>query len=688
MPVIAATHLHARNTGTSATFSAVFAAIGFVVVASCIGWAYLWPRWQNRHPRPSSTRFNCIGGAAKYSTPPRYAPRFPAHPAVRGLRKCPSQGVPLYNPRTETPFPNSPQTGESVSLADLSSRASTEHSRTSRWNKGGSDYALPIPPPIPRLLRSGHIFSSLDGEILEIPPSVARPAGRAPSLSRQLTRFPMPSSTTKKRFDTLAHPNLLFEKIDKLNVEHDSLRPNGSPNKVQMSNRPAAAANSKENAPVTLPAKRYGDSRKNTITKAAKDIHSEVGDISEIDNAMSDDSGIGFLQDAHEDIWKKTYLQPPEPVQTVRARMPVADIRHRYDRALNWAKPVPPRKISLSKHLTSSLDPLVNSASTSSDRPDLTTPPTSPPPPTNTPVLLPTPLQLRRAAVRSSAISPTPGQDHSATNSLLKSTTLKSVDEKLTASTRDLKDNAGVQSIKINVTRSKTTSKVGTRPRPIHINTARANSLHRAIFEFRAAEPASATGTLSTARPPTALRTVWKASSVYSRDTSGRSILRSPVVTPRLGEHVEREVPLSHPSPKRATSMEMLRSKIDEWNLHTGYLDGPRTSTTSDQRPLSYAGLPNPDSHHNYSHGHPDSPLPLSIRRNLTSKIVETSLNVPPPVICMGRPSDDVFRDTDGGNGCGRVLKRVLDMEMANSTDTIDLAMYSGRTAPGGAEWI
>ena len=532
------------------------------------------------------------------------------------------------------------------------------------------------------------MFSSPDGEILEIPPPVARPAGRAPSLSRQLARFPMPSSTSKKRFDTLAHPNLLFEKIDKLDGEHDSMKPSVYPSNAQINERPAAAAKSLEDAPATLPAKRYGDSRKNTITKTAKDIQSEVGDISEIDTAMSDDSGIGFLQDAHEDVWGKTDRRPLEPVQKVRARMPVAEIRHRYDRALNWAKPVPPRKMSLGKHLTSSLEPLANSASASSDHPDLTTPPTSPPPPTNTPVLLPTPLRLLRAAVRSSAISPTPGQDCSATNSLLKGTTLKPVDEKLTESTWDLKGKAGVQSNKSNMVRSKTTSKVGTRPRPIHINTARANSLHRALDDFGAAEPVSATGTLSTARPPTALRTVWKASSVYSRDTSGMSIRRSPKITPRLGEHIVTAAPLSHPSPKRATSMEMLRSKIDEWNLHTGYLDGPRTSTTSDQRPLSYTGQPNPVSHRHYSRKHPDSPLPLSIRRNFTSKTVDASLPVPPPAICIGRPSDDVFRDTDGGNGSGRVLKRVLDMEMANSTETIDLTKYTSRTAPGGAEWI
>jgi hypothetical protein len=48
---------------------------------------------------------------------------------------------------------------------------------------------------------------------------VARWAGRPPPQTKQLTLFPTPASKSSKRFDTLAHPILLFEKLDKLDPQ-------------------------------------------------------------------------------------------------------------------------------------------------------------------------------------------------------------------------------------------------------------------------------------------------------------------------------------------------------------------------------------------------------------------------------------------------------------------------------------
>jgi hypothetical protein len=59
---------------------------------------------------------------------------------------------------------------------------------------------------------------------------------------------------------------------------------------------------------------------------------------------------------------------------------------------------------------------------------------------------------------------------------------------------------------------------------------------------------------------------------------------------------------------------------------------------------------------------------------------------MPIPKIYIGRASDDVFGDGGSTQNSGRVLKRVLDMEMASTESNV--SRYRGRTAPGGAEWI
>jgi hypothetical protein len=57
------------------------------------------------------------------------------------------------------------------------------------------------------------------------------------------------------------------------------------------------------------------------------------------------------------------------------------------------------------------------------------------------------------------------------------------------------------------------------------------------------------------------------------------------------------------------------------------------------------------------------------------------------PKIIVGRPSDDIFRDPSPKPESGRVLRRVLDMEVAASMAT--LKRYPSRgSAPGGADWI
>ena len=147
--------------------------------------------------------------------------------------------------------------------------------------------------------------------------------------------------------------------------------------------------------------------------------------------------------------------------------------------------------------------------------------------------------------------------------------------------------------------------------------------------------------------------------------------MRSPKIG-QLPEHI----------PQRASSVDLIRAKIDMWNLHTDNLDMPCSPATTANRPISDLGPRSPI----YCH------IPESCRREISSTRTQGSdmttfgLTLHAPRVFIGRPSDDVFEDMEDTRASCHVLKRVPGMEMVNSES--DLSKYIGKTAPGGAEWI
>ena len=119
-------HQQLEGRGTDVTgrnFSIIFGIIAFLVVAICLVWGVLWPRYRKKHAaRASPTRYNTTdqyATAASLTGSPR---TFPSHPAVRReFRKQPSGNLRQYDPHTQTPFANTPPTGETMSLSSLKS---------------------------------------------------------------------------------------------------------------------------------------------------------------------------------------------------------------------------------------------------------------------------------------------------------------------------------------------------------------------------------------------------------------------------------------------------------------------------------------------------------------------------------------------------------------------------------------
>jgi hypothetical protein len=621
-----------RDSGTGKAISIVFAVISFFVVVACIPWGYFIPKWRYRCGRPSWTRFNCICGAAKYrlSTPPkapRYVPRFPSHPGVRCLQKDCS--LPIYDPRTETPFPNSPRTSEIVNLRSLTSTPAIKPKIPPAFKRPTHDYELPKTPSTLSQLALTDSLGDHDVEEVDEPQPgrlmmapVARSARRPPSLTKQLALFPSPASKSSKRFDTLAHPILSFEKLDKLD-------PRKAP--------PVSTASCLSGSTFAPKSKRHGNSR-NCMPQTAANVESELGEIDGAEVAS---------RWAHEQSNTEDIIEPPvalpRPIHKSKLKMPVPNILDRYDRYAARGKFLAPRNASLRRRLTPSTEPLNTGASVNSNFIGLTMPPTSPPPATNDTILIPTPLRMRRAAARAAAASPTPLQasvGHTSPSERPRALSPGKFAplslQKSLKSKRYFRKSIGFYHCKSAV---RTAVAI---PKQTHIN-----------------------------------RGSWRGSSVYSRDMKGVSILQGPTCTPVISDESGTSLPPDELTLWHANSTDLARSKIDDWNLHTGDLH-LSISPVAD-RPRSDVGPRSPPLQVDF-----ENPAPLGSCSQENDRTI-FGLAMPIPKILVGRHSDDVFGDRGSAQSRGRVL-RVLDMEMASTEPSI--SRYCGKIAPGGAEWI
>jgi hypothetical protein len=170
-------------------------------------------------------------------------------------------------------------------------------------------------------------------------------------------------------------------------------------------------------------------------------------------------------------------------------------------------------------------------------------------------------------------------------------------------------------------------------------------------------------------------RSGWRVSSVYSRDTKGVSILHDPTCAPVISDKGGTNPRPNEPSLGRANSTDLVWSNND-WNLHAGDLH--RSIPPIADWPRSDVGPRSPPLHIDS-----ENPAPLGSCPQENGHTI-FGLTVPIPKILVGRPSDDVFCDGGSVQSRGRMLRNVLDMDMAGTESSI--SGYCGKTAPGGAE--
>jgi hypothetical protein len=115
-----------RSSDADGRYAIIFAVLGSFIVIGGILWGYVLPKLRRKHREPVQTRYNCLGEKQNTQTELKHDFElpviFPPHPAVviplerkrisNGQSHCHTfSSIPVYDPRTQSPFPNIPSTG-------------------------------------------------------------------------------------------------------------------------------------------------------------------------------------------------------------------------------------------------------------------------------------------------------------------------------------------------------------------------------------------------------------------------------------------------------------------------------------------------------------------------------------------------------------------------------------------------
>ena len=697
MPALPMPGLRPRTDTSTRNLSIVFAIVALVIICLCFAFA-CYPKWLTKRPTP--TKFNGLTQLRSLSRSP--PPQFPSHPVVmRNLHKKPSQNVRRYDPRTYSPFPNTPPKGDAVSLPSIKGANSLAGlHKTSESDDPfspvrarncttpiGHRYSIPTSrgtltemadyaPSLPQ-------YGDAADYILALPEPLvlqARSAGRPPPLTRQIEKFPLPESIAIGS-DKLAHPKKLFEKLEQLGKEQEH-------------------SGQDQNLATTYDVCEAGTSRPGPLqNRSGTDDSKIMGAHGRNAPNPSIETRPAFqTNDAHrkKPPWNPFASKASDIARSgtvTRPKTPVSEIRDYHNRGEKERKCKPWMTDSLSKTLTPSTEPLTASAFADSGHATVSTPPSSPLVHFSRLPLLPTPLRSRKD-LRAAAETPTPiPRERGATPS---SAALPESPGKLAPLQRVLKRNCTRRNSK-GFFHAHPPDKSGkvinptSKPRPVKLTLASSFRIQSPRVPIRRHSIDSACSMLSPLVGYQGARQSILASSIYSRDTKGLSFARSPI-SPNFAKEptIEEETEQHTPQAKHATSLDLLR-KIDNWDLTTHDVHLSSSPTYVLKRAISDSGAYSPA----FPNPHPSMILVNSAQASThrASYSLKTSI----PRISIGRPSDDIFQDGRDekdldhdlwARDTTRVLKRVLDMEIARSRRSRMSGMLGKRGAPGGADWI
>lgn len=649
-PITRHSCLQRRSDPAGKAFSIIFAFIALLVILLCLVWALILPKLRKKSKNRQSRR---VGGTQ--SSSPGESFHFPDHPAIlRGFHKKKRPSLYQYNPSTESPFPPvGPLQAKPAAFTTPRSSSNTEYQPASSLGlftpaKGclqpRQDTMLKQDKP---LVSHGtaedqlHIELTRYGQrhdhdyILPVPEPLVlkpRPAGRPPPLTRQLERFPMPIGTLKWT-DGLLHPAKLFQEI----VSRDSqstLDTVGTP------------------CPAPLLVERFDLQREGRTheritppepSRASSDIlglGNSSNDTIRQRNQCPGNSSIVIAKNEGCQLQRVGIVTKP--------RTPVAELRERFDPT----SAVPTNgRIYVREAATPSVNPF--------DTPgDWSTPPTSPPLPDSPMVFSRMRFPGQRARSPTDAEQMGLGLGQNSSSVILLSKEERTPAERITS---NLSSNA---------------ERTPSRMIPARLNLT--------LFPSRCGGGSHAkeqsVSSLSTILRPILVPRNYQshpASSMYSRDTNGMSLLRTPS-NDRFSQCYAVQ-PSSYIDARNVIPMDNVKSKIDGWDLHTADLDMSAVNSTKLKRPLSDCGPRGPALR---DCGSITLVQALRVRQHIDEDVKGLSRRMKPR-----RNSFDIFNKRVGALGTDHG-ERKRDHGSPEYQKT-DLGVeFEPGDAPGGVTWI
>ncbi|KAJ9617510.1 hypothetical protein H2204_013696 [Knufia peltigerae] len=672
-----------RRDNTGISIAIILGVVTVLVLLGILIWGILLPKLRKKKPVQYSEDY------LLHLRERRNNPHFPSHPTLlRSIVKKPKKSVPRYDPRTESPFPSRPTPLRTFGYVPIPSPYSQTYLVDQSVN--GSDglftpARVPLPPrcgvdsgysevywknkDIPNQ-KTATGLNGLHEYILPVPEPIhlkPRPAGRPPPLTRQLEKFPLPAPGLSRK-GGLIHPGKLLQELEQRDCRLTA---------AKMFNTRCPKRGT-TGGPLSTEAPSLGTPHGHPFTE---DLHQAQGNTEELMTLSR--TGEPMYERSHQSNEERKFLSHyagmnarnqgslSRSAPLTRPETPVADIRQRLDQTASNED----SQVCLPKRgWTPASNPFTTSGHSSTPQ---TSPVASiPSPPTLTsqfeaadhmgdrPTANPG-LRSRRRTPSSSAL-PSPTKLVSS-QQLEHSTAINRLSKKLSPA---------------NV--------FGKRMNPIRTLDVMPVTKKRDLM------PRQSASSLSTVFKPMLGGTQSKqshyASSTYSRETRGMSSAGSPGLGGMFPDSNHLTVPnhrtdalVDKQKHGRSGSMDDLKSKIDEWDLHTGYLDA------------SSFNLVPPPLKRTFSDFGPRRSPAFDASRNFMSSedVQETRSTISPtirPKIRIEQWDDDVW-DNDmtlvRNSGFGSTSQGQDTTRQVSSGQTReDSPLPVPGTGPGGSDWI
>ena len=592
MPALRYQHLQ-RRVDTGASFSIIFGVIAASVVLACAIWGFVIPQWRRKHPSNATrTKWNDGSILTSRRRPSRRIRTFPCHPAIEPLLSKPSttQILPTYNPRIESPFPDSPNLGVARTLPHVVRTHSAPVAATSMSSDGlftpiknrntEEDRSKNNYHTVPRATDAKHFpgrsvdFGDAKDFILAVPEPLAlkpREAGRPPAVMRHLEKYSTPHSNSPTGSDKLPHPNKLFRAVQSGNFRSSLC----SSTSLRIDHRGSDAA-------AVLAATEVEEAVNKAIEEEAGQCQYPQYSSNENSKADSevDPPKEATIQDqsmtalhrlrSYRSLTGSRVPQLTRAGTVTRPKTPVDELRRFYTQNTR-SEMIPltrlPHDLTTSTVTTSTA---ITLAENSSENGSVSTPATSPTLPPGTLKLLPTPLRPRK----SSETMP-----RSDVQAILHSDTFCSMD---TAE----EDKSGVPALRsvLGRKRARRLSQgfyhAGRRNPPTPLGIQTSNTSSRVHYPRRSLTDIGTVVIAPSMKPPQ-LQLRMRASSMYSQDTYGFRLRPSPT-TPDFPSPVIDIFSDHGIYGNPFTGRESVKARVEEWTQRIQGLPSPPLPTPKD----------------------------------------------------------------------------------------------------------